>query len=156
VADLRASDQDRDLAAQQLRDHFAAGRLSEDELNERIERAYSAKTRQQLDDLLTDLPALPATRQQLRVELAERRRHLQRRLIQESGGGLAIFAVCAVIWAANGTHSGFWPAWVALFVAIPLIRNVGRLYGPAPQLDRVERELERRARHGGRRSRRHR
>ena len=149
MADLRVSDQDRDLAAQQLRDHFAAGRLSEDELNERIERAYSAKTQQQLGDLLSDLPALPATRQQLRAELAERRRHLQRRMIQESGGGLAIFAVCVIIWAANGTHSGFWPGWVALFVVIPLIRNVWRLYGPAPQLDRVERQLERRARHGG-------
>jgi thioesterase domain-containing protein len=154
VADLRVSDQDREAVALQLREHFAAGRLTQDELNERIQGAYSARTQQQLDSLLSDLPALPATRQQLRAELVERRRHLQRRLIQESGGGLAIFAVCVAIWAANGSHDGFWPGWVAIFVVLPLIRNGWRLYGPDPQLDRVERELDRRARHEGRRQRR--
>lgn len=154
MADLRVSDQDRDLAARQLRDHFAAGRLTEDELNDRVQSAYAAKTQQQLADLLFDLPALPATQHQLRAELAERRRHLQRRLIQESGGGLALFTVCVAIWAANGAHSGFWPAWVAVFVVLPLIRNGWRLYGPAPQLERVERELDRRSRSGGRRARR--
>ena len=153
MTDIRVSDQDRELTALQLRDHFAAGRITEDELNERVQSAYAARTQEQLDGLLSDLPALPATREQLRTELIQRRKHLQRRLIQESGGGLAIFLVCVVVWAANGGHDGFWPAWVAIFVVIPFIRNGWRLYGPAPQLDRVERELDRRSRHGGRRGR---
>jgi hypothetical protein len=145
-ADLRISDQEREQAAQQLREHFAAGRISEDELNERVQAIYAARTQQELRSLLSDLPALPATPQQMRAELVQRRSQLQRRLIQESGGGLAIFAICVVVWAANGAHS-FWPGWVALFVVLPLIRNGWRLYGPAPELDRVERELERRPRH---------
>lgn len=154
--DLRISDQERDQAATQLREHFAAGRISEDELNQRVQAVYSARTQQQLRAELSDLPALPATPQETKAELAARRRHLQRRMIQESGGGLALFVLCVGIWASDGASGQFWPIWVALIVIIPLIRNGWRLYGPAPELDRVERDLERRARQGGRhRHRRH-
>ena len=149
--DVRVSDQERDQTAAVLRDHFAAGRITQDELNERVQAVYAARTQQQLSALVRDLPALPATPQQLKAELVQRRSQLRRRLIQESGGGLAIFAVCVVVWAANGTSSGFWPGWVALFCVVPVIRNGWRLYGPAPELDRVERELDRRARQGHRR-----
>jgi Domain of unknown function (DUF1707) len=152
---LRVSDEQREQAAQQLREHFATGRLTEEELDERVQAAYQARTEDQLRALLADLPALPATPQQLKAELVQRRRHLQRRLIQETGGGLTLFVVCTVIWAVSDSHRGtFWPIWVALIVLIPLVRNGWRLYGPAPQLDQVERELDsrhgRRKRHGGR------
>jgi len=40
---------------------------------------------------------------------------------------------------------------VLLVVLIPLLRNSWRLYGPAPELDRVERELEQKARQDERR-----
>ncbi len=146
--DLRVSDQERDRAAQELREHFAAGRISQDELNERVHAAYAARTQQQLRALLSDLPALPATPQQLRTELAERRQHLRRRLLQEAGGAAAPFVICVVIWAASGAQGGFWPAFVAIPLILMLVRNGWRLYGPAPEFDRVERELEQR-RHGG-------
>lgn len=146
-AGLRVSDQQRDQAARQLREHFAEGRLTDDELDQRVQAVYEARTEPQLRALLADLPALPATPQQLKAELAERRSHLQRRLIQETGGGLALFVVCTVIWAVSSTHRGtFWPIWVALIALVPLLRNGWRLYGPSPQLDQVERELEARER----------
>ena len=148
---LRVSDQQREAAAQQLREHFAAGRLDQDEFDERAQAAYTARTEPELAAVMADLPALPATRQQLKAELAERRAHLRRQLIQETGGGLGLFALCVVIWASSGAHGQFWPIWVAIFPALFLVRNAWRLYGPSPQLDRVERELSRRARHGGRR-----
>ena len=153
---LRVSDQQREQAAYQLREHFAAGRLSDEELDERIQGAYAARTEPELAALLADLPRLPVTRAQQNAELAERRRHLQRRLIQETGGGLGVFAVCVVIWIAAGASSPFWPIWVAIFPVLTLVRNGWRLYGPYPELERVERELERRARRGGRRHGRHR
>jgi hypothetical protein len=159
VNDIRVSDQQRERAAQQLREHFAAGRLTEEELSERVDAAYEARTEGQLRALLADLPKLPATVAEQKAELAERRRHLQRRLLQETGGGIAVFFVCAVIWVTAGASGQFWPIWVAVVVAIPLLRNGWRLYGPSPELDRVERELDRRARRdeyrGGRRSGRH-
>lgn len=152
-SELRVSDQQRERAAEQLREHFAAGRLTEDEFSERVQSAYSSRTESQLRQLLSDLPRLPASPQQAKAELVARRRHLQRRLLQEAGGGLGVFAICTIIWFSSGGHEGhsyFWPVWVLLIVAIPLIRNGWRLYGPAPQLDRVERELEHRTRRGDR------
>ena len=149
-SELRVSDEQRERASQELRDHFAAGRISEEELGDRVQAAYSARTEAQLRRLLADLPRLPASPQQVKAELATRRNQLQRRLLQETGGGVALFALCTVIWITSGASGQFWPIWVALVVLIPLLRNGWRLYGPAPELDRVERELERRSRRGGR------
>jgi hypothetical protein len=145
-SDLRASDFERERAAADIRDHFAAGRLTEEELDERVAAAYAARTQRELDVLRADLPALPATREQERAELAARRRKLQRRLLQETGGALGAFVLCTAIWVASGADGSFWPIWVGLAAAIALLRNGWRLYGPAPELDRVERELERRKR----------
>ena len=150
-SELRVSDQQRERAAQELREHFASGRITEEELDERVQAAYSARTEHELSTLLADLPKLPATRQQQKAEIAERRRHLQRRLMQETGGGFGAFLICTAIWAASGASAPFWPIWVAIFPVLALLRNGWRLYGPAPELDRVERELDM-----GRRHRRHR
>jgi hypothetical protein len=67
-------------------------------------------------------------------------------LLQQSGGGLVPFVICTIIWVAAGAHGAFWPIWVLLAVLIPLLRNGWRLYGPAPELDHVEGELEHRER----------
>src|SRR4051794_16248190 len=145
-SDLRASDQERDRAVAEIREHFAAGRLSEDELDERVAAAYAARTQRELGALRADLPALPATREQERAALAERRRKLQRRRLQGTRGPLRAVVVCPAVWVGTGAEGSFWPIWVALAAAITLVRNGWRLYGPAPELDRVERELEQRKR----------
>jgi hypothetical protein len=145
-ANLRASDEQRDRAAQEIREHFAAGRLSDDELDERVQAAYSARTQGELGALMADLPKLPATRAQQKAEIAERRRHLQRRLFQEAGGGSGAFIICTAIWLASGASGFFWPIFVALGVLVPLVKNGWRLYGPAPEFDEIERELESRQR----------
>jgi hypothetical protein len=149
---VRVSDEQRERAAGDIREHFAAGRLTEEELDQRLTAVYSARTEQELRQLLADLPKLPASPAQQKAELVARRSHLQRRLIQETGGGVGLFVICTVIWAASGAHGQFWPIWVALVVLIPLLRNGWRLYGPAPELDRVERELDARRREADRRA----
>jgi hypothetical protein len=143
---LRTSDEQRERAAQEIREHFAAGRLSDDELDERVQAAYSARTQGELRALLADLPKLPATPAQQKAELAARRKMLQRRMIQEAGGGLCLVVICIVVWLSSGAHGQFWPVWVLVVVLIPLLRNGWRLYGPAPEFDRVERELDARQR----------
>ena len=149
--DLRISDEQRDRAAQEIREHFAAGRLSDEELSDRVQAAYAARTQGDLAALLADLPKLPATRAQQKAELAQRRRELQRRLIQEAVGGSGAFLICAAIWVASGASGFFWPIFVALATLVPLVRNGWRLYGPAPEFDEIERELEaRRQKHRAR------
>ena len=56
---IRASDQDRDSAVERLRDAAVEGRIDHDELDERLERALTARTRGELAALTADLPALP-------------------------------------------------------------------------------------------------
>jgi Domain of unknown function (DUF1707) len=53
---IRVSDADRERAAARLREHFAEGRLSSDELDERIAEALSAKTFGDLRRIMADLP----------------------------------------------------------------------------------------------------
>jgi DUF1707 SHOCT-like domain len=57
--DLRIGDAERDAAMTQLREHFVAGRLTFDELTERIDAALTAKTQRQIDRLMADLPRPP-------------------------------------------------------------------------------------------------
>lgn len=56
---LRVGDDERSGVCDQLRTHFAAGRLEPPELEERLERALAARTQADLEPLLADLPTLP-------------------------------------------------------------------------------------------------
>jgi hypothetical protein len=53
---MRASDQDRERVAEILRDAAGEGRLDIDELDERLEAVYSAKTYAELEPITHDLP----------------------------------------------------------------------------------------------------
>ena len=61
-ASLRASDAERDEAARELGDRFAEGRLSQETFLRRMDDAFGAKERGQLDGLFTDLPRQPGPR----------------------------------------------------------------------------------------------
>ena len=54
---LRASDEERELAVVRLRTAAGEGRLTLDELADRLERALGAVTRADLEPLTRDLPA---------------------------------------------------------------------------------------------------
>ena len=53
---IRVSDADRERVTARLRDHYAEGRLTESELDERVSAALSAKTFGDLRPLMVDLP----------------------------------------------------------------------------------------------------
>lgn len=107
---LRVSDAERDAVAERLRQATAEGRLTPEELEERLGRALGALTRGELDAVVADLPA-PRPR---------------RRRSSGSRPELATFASTALllvaIWALTGMGY-FWPAWPILgwgfFVLIP-------------------------------------
>jgi hypothetical protein len=60
--ELRASDAERERVAAFLRDQSLVGRLTTDELDERLGRAYGAVTVRELDELIVDLPGSPLGR----------------------------------------------------------------------------------------------
>ncbi|MGH2896564.1 MAG: DUF1707 SHOCT-like domain-containing protein [Solirubrobacteraceae bacterium] len=57
---LRAGDSDRDTVAEYLRDQHVEGRLDTDELQQRIGACYGAKTLDELEYLIADLPRAPS------------------------------------------------------------------------------------------------
>jgi hypothetical protein len=143
---MRASDDDRERLIAELNEHTVAGRLSTDDLEQRLQAAYSAQTTGELDTLRRDLPV---TARQAALEHRARRAHLTRRMIQESGGSLGLFVVCSVIWLASGGSGSFWPVWVLIVFVLSVVRNGWALYGPAPDLDAVEAQLNSRREQSG-------
>jgi hypothetical protein len=59
---MRASDADRDAVLAELSEHFQAGRLTSDELEERTGQALQARTFGDLARLTADLPSSAPTR----------------------------------------------------------------------------------------------
>ncbi|HYT51774.1 MAG TPA: DUF1707 domain-containing protein [Gaiellaceae bacterium] len=57
---LRASDADRERAIALLRDHAAEGRLTLEEFTERMSAAYLARTNDEVEELVRDLPSAGA------------------------------------------------------------------------------------------------
>ena len=58
---VRVGDAERDQAVAALGEHYVAGRLTKDELDERADAAWSARTAADLTRLFRDLPALAPT-----------------------------------------------------------------------------------------------
>jgi len=55
---LRIGDAERDRAAAELGEHFALGRIDDDEHGERLDAVWTARTQADLDVLFADLPPL--------------------------------------------------------------------------------------------------
>jgi Domain of unknown function (DUF1707) len=58
-SDLRVGDADRQAVVAELQRHYIDGRLTSEELGERVSNALQAKTFADFAPLLSDLPALP-------------------------------------------------------------------------------------------------
>jgi uncharacterized protein DUF1707 len=142
LSKLRVADADREQLIDELREHAIAGRLSSQELEERIGGAYNATTRADLDALRADLPVSSAS---VKLALVKRKGQLRRRLLQEAGGSVGLSLLCIGVWIASGPSGGFWPGWVIGVTLLPVAADAWRLFGPASDLDVVEARLQ--ARH---------
>jgi hypothetical protein len=91
---MRASEAEREATVEELRRHGAAGRLDLEELEERIGAAFGARTRDELAELRSDLPAPPPP-----SDFSEHLRIF-----------LAIQLLLVAIWAVTGAGY-FWPVW---------------------------------------------
>src|SRR4051812_18740938 len=137
-ASLRVSDAERERTAGLLRGHFSAGRLSDDELSERVEAAYRARTRAELDALTDDLPS-PAAAAGEPVRQRRRRSGFETSVRMHAIVFLLVNLMLIGIWAAAG-GGYFWPIWSILGWGIglgchaaPLLAGGGRRsHSPSP------------------------
>jgi hypothetical protein len=111
----RASDAEREAAADRLRAAAAEGRLDHDELDERVGRVYAARTRGELATLTDDLPA-PAPQPEPPAP-AWKSEAVRQRL----AGFIIANLVCNAVWLATGAHGDWWPKWVLLGTGIGLV-----------------------------------
>jgi hypothetical protein len=113
MPDLRASDTERTAVTETLRDHAAAGRLDADELEERLERALSARTQADLASLTADLPA------------AAPQRRPERRSLPIAPRVIAVAVLLVAIWALTGAGY-FWPMWPIGGMALGVFKHRGQ------------------------------
>jgi len=134
-ARLRASDADRDRTAAALREHLSAGRLTTEEFDERLDKAFAAKTLGELDELMADLPAagldrlpsaglersagspLPGGPRPARPVEGEPGRFAPARRAAW-GSWLAISLVLLMIWLVSGARGDPWFLWVVLALGV--------------------------------------
>jgi len=102
---VRASDTERERAVEALRHFFADGRISSHEFEVRIERAYEARTRGELDALFVDLPS-----PRLRGRGRAMRRMNKAALRTHATTYVAVNGGLVAVWAATGAGD-FWPGW---------------------------------------------
>ncbi|MBD0292137.1 MAG: DUF1707 domain-containing protein [Jiangellaceae bacterium] len=142
-AEMRASDADRDRVAEVLRDAHAEGRLSQDELLERLGAAYEARTYAELDRLVADLPR-PARAPAPRLPSTPAPRPVPPQVHHGLWRPLQVgwwiwgmvVSVNVVIWLLVSISSGdlqhFWPIWVAgpwgaVLLGLTMVnRSIGR------------------------------
>ncbi|MER5319720.1 DUF1707 SHOCT-like domain-containing protein [Streptosporangium roseum] len=108
--EMRASDGDRDKVASVLREHYAQGRLTVEEFDERLEQLYTSKTYGELATLTSDLPDVDLGRlPEVSNRTPERREDRDVRQAQKRG--------LTAMWATWGTASGInWAIWLILGV----------------------------------------
>jgi hypothetical protein len=138
--DMRASDGDRDKFADLLRENYAVGRLTQDELNERLEGVYAAKTLGGLQQLTADLPEhdlydlpIPASQKASLAPVSRGTSLYQAGLRASWATWASVNLICFVIWALTSLD-GVEPPWF-LWVAGPwgAVILAGQLFGPKPR-----------------------
>lgn len=120
-ATLRASDADREEIAERLRKATAEGRLVAEELEERLEATFHARTYGELDAVVADLPGVPV-----------RRRERPRPPAISAVQVIALFILAPVILslliAAAVIVATLFSAWGLLLVAGWFMFGRGRLH----------------------------
>jgi hypothetical protein len=117
--EVRVGDSEREQVVEELRRHFAAGRLEIAEYEDRTSAALKARTRGELEPLLTDLPGVRAASQSgPPVRDAKPPAALRAYFY---GFWLPLNALLLLIWILTGADYYFWPIWPMLGTGVPFI-----------------------------------
>jgi hypothetical protein len=123
--DLRIGDADREAAATRLREHYAQGRLTLEEFNQRLDAAFAATMQSQLSALTRDLPRVAAPSPALPVTAAGGRRERARREYRPGSrarlGLIPVLIAVIMAWlliVELNLRMFPWPGKLAIFLLI--------------------------------------
>jgi Domain of unknown function (DUF1707)/2TM domain len=140
---LRASDADRERVAEALGQAHAEGRLTAEEFDERVGRAYAARTYADLEGLTGDLPPPPPPARPATVPAAAATAQARRAFLGHLASYLSVSVLLVGIWALSG-RGGFWPAWAMLGWGFAVVSHGLRvLLPPDPDARRRDRHRDR-------------
>jgi hypothetical protein len=139
---MRAGDADRERVVERLRTALEEGRLELHEFDERLQRAYAAKTYGDLDALLTDLPLAAPLVPKGSAPVGPAGNPTGEWLVHVWQGLVPTALVLTVIWAISGMGD-YWPVWVIGPWGLLLIwQTVSGLISGAPRRRVEERAAE--------------
>lgn len=112
----RAADVDRDATTATLKEAFAEGRITQTELEQRLDQVHAARTYGELAPITADLPEVVSAAQLKRQQAekaAKRRRDLRAGWASWLGVSVIVNIVWVASWLAGGESPGYyWPIWV--------------------------------------------
>lgn len=131
---IRLSDNERERYAQQLRTAFAEGRITDAELEERLQAVYQARFESDIELVTSDLPApiepIPVGRPPTESNSIDVGR-IARTAVQWYFPAL----ICTAIWAITSFGGYFWPVWVFFGLTIPFLSSLVFDGDPDPDAD---------------------
>ena len=128
--DLRASDADRVQIIELLRRHHQDGRLTGEELAERIERVNAATTFGDLDASMANLPRLLPPLAPSTATVQERTPGAARQTFYRVLFAYVVINLFLIgIWAFSG-RGAFWPIWVMLGWGLGMAFYAFWVFGP--------------------------
>lgn len=145
ASSLRATDADRDVAVDVLREAYADGRLSREEYDDRASAALGARTISDVLPLMVDLAPTdaPSPTRPVAADLHGKAvaKH-QRDLRNSRNGFITLSALTTSIWGATSLAGGgpyfFWPVFPIIAVGIGYLSN--RLNGEE-RIEDIENKL---------------
>ncbi|MET8834715.1 DUF1707 domain-containing protein [Micromonospora sp. NPDC004540] len=160
---MRAADADREATAERLRAALEEGRLNLHEYDERLGRAYGAKTYADLDEVVADLPRTTPAQHAAVAPAAPPTATGAGGTVAESGHGtgsllaiwspwLRVAGILTAIWLFASVGSGhlghYWPVWAigpwGFFLLMRTVSGHGQGWHPAERRGRARRDGRRR------------
>jgi hypothetical protein len=142
--EMRAADADRQTVADRLKTALDEGRLDLHEYDERLQRAYAAKTYGDLDSLLTDLPNAAPVQIPAPSAVVATGHPTAEWLAAVWKSWFSVVGITSAIWLVTCLGSGeltyYWPFWVAVPWGVVLVwQTIAGLAGGEPRKQSAER-----------------
>lgn len=120
---IRISDDDRERYANHLRSAYAEGRITDAELEERLQTVFRARFETEAEIVIADLPVPVEPATTLAPSQRARESSISR-VVRTAVQWYFPALICTGIWAITSFGGYFWPIWVFFGLTIPFLSSL--------------------------------